>query len=231
MADWHGNPDLETDLIEVTALTVHPSNPRRGDVAGIATSLNRFGQVRPIVVTDEGVIVAGNHTYRAATEVLGWEKIAVTTFTGTQEEADAYLIADNRWGDLGEYDDSILAEILAQMADQGQLEGTGYTADQVDDMLAELDKLGQAAAEEFQGGYAETPEEMERRRQGYEDNRRDLMPMREVQLVLTADTHKILGEQVRRLSQAYGTTGTTDTILEAVKRESNRCLEVTPEST
>lgn len=219
MADWHGNPDLIEQLRETGGLSTHPSNPRKGDVAGIATSLNRFGQVRPIVVTPDGVIVAGNHTYRAATEILEWDRIAVTVFTGTDDEAAAYLLADNRWGDLGEYDDTILAELLADMADRGVLEGTGYTADAVDEMLAELDKLGRAAQEEFQGGYAETPEEMEARRQGYEQNRQDLLPMREVQLVMTGDQHKLFGEMVRGLAARYGTSGTTDTIVEAVKRE------------
>jgi ParB-like chromosome segregation protein Spo0J len=219
MADWHGNPDLQEQLAETDKLSTHPSNPRKGDVAGIATSLNRFGQVRPIVVTPDGVIVAGNHTYRAAKEILEWDRIAVTVFTGNEEEAAAYLLADNRWSDIGEYDDSILAELLADMADRGVLEGTGYTADAVDEMLAQLDKLATAAAEDFQGGYAETPEEMERRRQGYEQNRQDLLPMREVQLVMTGDQHKLFGEQVRALAVRYGTSGTTDTIMEAVKRE------------
>lgn len=219
MADWHGNPDLAEQLADTASLTVHPTNPRRGDVAGIATSLNRFGQVRPIVVTSEGVIVAGNHTYRAATEVLRWEQIAVTVFTGSDDEAQAYLIADNRWGDLGEYDDTVLADTLADMADRGQLAGTGYTADQVDDLLAQLDKLTTTAKEQFDGGYAETDEELAKRQAGFDDTNAARVPMREVQMVMTADLHREFGDQIRALASVYGTAGITDTIVEAVRRE------------
>jgi len=103
----------------------------------IAQSLSRFGQQRPVLALPDGVIVAGNHTYRAAVE-LDWTHVAVVRSDLSDDEAEAYLLADNRTSDLGEYDQDALAELLKPRYSADTLLGTGYGRDDVEQLLAEL---------------------------------------------------------------------------------------------
>lgn len=84
--------------------------------SAIAGSLRQFGQVKPIVVQAEGGIIrAGNGTYQAAVS-LGWTHIAAVVMEGKDEAFwVAYGIADNRTGELSEWDEGRLAELLREI--------------------------------------------------------------------------------------------------------------------
>lgn len=131
---WQGNAAMRRLLVPLGDLHTHPRNPRRGNVALIRESLERFGQQRPILALADGTIVAGNHTYRAA-EAAEWTHIAVLRSDLTEEEIDAYLLADNRLSALGDDDPALLAAILAPYAETDRLVGTGYEADDLADLL------------------------------------------------------------------------------------------------
>jgi site-specific DNA-methyltransferase (adenine-specific) len=135
---WCGTPALEHLLVPVVELRTHPRNARRGNVAVIAASLSRFGQQRPIVALPTGLIVAGNHTYRAAVEHEGWTHIAVVQTDLSGEEVEAFLLADNRTGDLGTYDDHALADLLRPKYDTDTLLGTGFDRSAVERLLTEI---------------------------------------------------------------------------------------------
>lgn len=110
-------------------------NPRRGDVAAVARSLERFGQRKPIVVhRGTGEVEAGNHTLAAA-QSLEWEYIAVVYVDDSDDEAKAFALADNRTGDLGGYDDESLAAMIKSIAhDEALLEATSYDFDFLADL-------------------------------------------------------------------------------------------------
>lgn len=145
--------------VPVESLTPHPENPRRGNPEGLATSLERFGQLKPIVVQDStSLIVAGNHTYRAVL-LLGWAKIAAVRLPLSDEEAKAYMLADNRWSDEATNDDQALLDLLDVLTEQGALGGTGFTPDDADDIRALLDKIQETEPQPFAGGYAESQAE------------------------------------------------------------------------
>jgi site-specific DNA-methyltransferase (adenine-specific) len=125
---------LTTEHVDINDLRPHPRNARNGDVDAIADSLRMNGQFRPIVVAEDGTILAGNHTYMAAME-LGWESIAVVRLPLQPESPEAIrvLLADNRTADLGTYDDGLLLDLLAALDEaEGGLIGTGYDADALD---------------------------------------------------------------------------------------------------
>lgn len=195
--------------LPVKAVKPHPENPRRGDVAGIASSLARFGQVRPILAqASTGFIVAGNHTYQAALQ-LGWKKIAVALVPMSDEDARAYMLADNRWSDVAQNDDAALLAILKDLGEAGQLEGTGYTPDDLDDLLALLDAQT-TPVEPTAATHSETAEETAAR------VRPALAPMVEVVLLMPLDLKPVFAEQLTRLRESYGTTGVTDTIMRCI---------------
>jgi ParB-like chromosome segregation protein Spo0J len=119
----------DTESVPLDSLTPHPRNPRRGNVDAIAESLSAHGQYRPIVANRRtSRILAGTHTWRAAKR-LGWRKIAVS-FVDVDDDTEARIVlVDNRASDLATYDDSLLASLLRDLPD---LDGTGYTADDLD---------------------------------------------------------------------------------------------------
>lgn len=132
--------DLTTERVPVAELRTFHRNPRQGDVAAIATSLRVNGQYRPIVVnrgTHTGraqEVLAGNHTLMGARD-LGWDDIAVSYVDVDDDQASRIVAADNRTADLGGYDDRLLAELLGDLDD---LDGTGYDAGDLDEILARL---------------------------------------------------------------------------------------------
>ena len=96
--------DLETLAVPLKELKLQEGNARVGDVEAIKRSYERFGQRKPIVAHKKTkTILAGNHQYQAA-QALGWEKIAVVWVDDDEETAKAFSIADNRIGQLGEWD-------------------------------------------------------------------------------------------------------------------------------
>jgi ParB-like chromosome segregation protein Spo0J len=135
---WEGADELRPFLVPIDNLEPFPGNPRRGDVESVRSSLRRFGQVRPLLA-DGARVVAGHHVRIAAAEE-GWTHVAVIAHGfADEEEARAYLLADNRTHDLGiGYDDELLADHLRILAELDALEGTGYTTDDLDDLLAGL---------------------------------------------------------------------------------------------
>jgi len=192
---------------------MHPHNPRRGNVGAIAASLDAFGQVRPIVVRD-GVIIAGNHQFKAGVELLGWTHIAAVDATHLNEdELERFLIADNRTSDLGTYDDDELSTILGRLQDQGRLMGTGYSADEVDDYLSRVNRMAESDRQEFRGGYLESPSEKDERAKlmRHSENLRDFT------LVYEENQAAQFGIYIRMLKHAYQTNGIADTVYKAVE--------------
>lgn len=117
----------------VEDLQPHPQNPRQGDVGAIAESLARNGQYRPIVVNRRTMtVLAGTHTWLAAKH-LGWTDIAVSYVDVDDTAALRILLADNRTADEGGFDEATLGFLLGGL---GDLEGTGYDLDDLDDILA-----------------------------------------------------------------------------------------------
>jgi hypothetical protein len=91
-----------------------------------------------VLALPDGTLVAGHHVWRAAV-AMEWSHIAVVYSDLAEEEVEAYLLADNRLADLGLYDDAMLAELLAPFHASGSLEGIGYSAEDVEELLAFLD--------------------------------------------------------------------------------------------
>jgi len=112
----------------VADLRTLEGNPRRGDVAAVKRSLQRFGQRKPIVVREDGTVIAGNHTLLAARE-LGWVEIAVVGTEDDEMTAKAYALADNRTSALGTFDLGDLALMAAEVhaVDPELLEAASFT--------------------------------------------------------------------------------------------------------
>lgn len=171
----------------------------------IAANYRRHGQVRPILTTPEGTIVAGHHQVLAVTE-LGWTHIAVIPNKfPSEEEQRAYLIADNQLSQLGGYDDQKLGEqlhFLDAMAANGTLEGTGYTMDSLEDARANFGKVAETEMpDDLERGYAEDAAEAAERAANLGSSK----AMKEIVLMVSPEQHEEFGRFIQVLRKEYAT--------------------------
>lgn len=132
---------MKITRLAVDDLAHYHRNARVGNVARIVSSLKANGQYKPIVVnvgTHTGrpyEVAAGNHVLKAARE-LGWTKIDAHLVDLEEPALIRLVLADNKTSDASTYDTVVLDEILAELAeyDVEDLEGSGYTMDEVDDI-------------------------------------------------------------------------------------------------
>ncbi len=128
---------LTTATLPAEVLRVYPGNARRSDLKTIAESLARNNQYRSVVVQVDdpehpeqgGVILAGNHTFLAATQELGHAEVRCELIDCDDTEARRINLVDNRLSDQADYDEDALVELLRAAAEAAVdgLAGTGYT--------------------------------------------------------------------------------------------------------
>jgi ParB-like chromosome segregation protein Spo0J len=205
--------DLTVEIIGIDTVEPHPDNARVGDVSAIAESLERFGQVKPIVVQKStGYVVAGNHTRMAAVS-LGWEQMAAVLLDIDDETAKAYLLADNRLSDRAKYDQAKLYESLDSLLD---LDGTGYDLDYVESLG---DALGAHVVEGGDTGEVvkqPAPEKAAQAAAERAEQKPKAEAMRDIVMLMTVSRAAAFGEKVATLQKAYGTRTVVDTVERAV---------------
>jgi DNA modification methylase len=141
---------LSVEWIPIERVFLSPSNPRINDpaVEHVAASIRRFDWQQPIVAKRSGEVIAGNTRLKAA-RVLGHVQVPVVWFDGTDLEAAAYQVADNRTHEFAEWDDKALVAILEHLRAEDALEGVGYSTGEIDDLLARLEaQLGPVSGED-----------------------------------------------------------------------------------
>lgn len=101
-------------------INIDPANPREGhDLQGIADSLTKYGQRKPIIVNrnKNNYIEAGTGTFRAATELLHWTHIAAVFVEDDHDASAGYNLADNRLTDLSFFNPEKMIEMALSVDD------------------------------------------------------------------------------------------------------------------
>lgn len=111
--------NLKIETLPVEKLVFDPNNARKHsdeNLAAIANSLRQFGQRKPVVVTAENLIVAGNGTVEAAF-LIGMTDVDVVRVPKdwTSDQIKAFALADNRTAELAEWDGQVLSAQLLQL--------------------------------------------------------------------------------------------------------------------
>ena len=103
----------------IKSIRPYEKNPRRNDEAvdAVAASIKEFGWQQPIVVDKDGVIIAGHTRYKAAKKLKCDTVPVVVADDLTDDQVKAYRLADNKTGELAEWDTALLGEELAELAD------------------------------------------------------------------------------------------------------------------
>jgi len=110
------------ETVPLDSLRPDPGNARahgRDNLAAIRASLERFGQVRPLLVSPDGMIIAGNGTLEAMRS-LGWGEARVLRLPWEDAATcRAYAIADNRTAELASWDDETLTGQVGELSAAG----------------------------------------------------------------------------------------------------------------
>ncbi len=110
---------LAVEWVAIERLFCSPSNPRHNDgaVPHVAASIRRFGWQQPIVARPTGEVIAGNTRLKAAMQ-MGLTEVPIAWFEGSDLDATAYQVADNRTSEFASWDEGGLARILDQLRDE-----------------------------------------------------------------------------------------------------------------
>ena len=117
------SPDgLTIRRVPIGSLHLDPANARahgEENMEAIVASLQRFGQAEPLIVHGPTGRVIGGNGRLLAMKRLGWTECDVVELDITEVQATALGIALNRTGELAEWDERALAQILQQLQREG----------------------------------------------------------------------------------------------------------------
>ena len=125
---------MQVQSMKIDEVKPYPNNPRNNDdgVEAVANSIKEFGWQQPIVVDKDNVIIVGHTRYKAAKK-LGMDKVPVVVADNlSPEQVKAYRLADNKTGELTDWDMGLLDDELADIADI-DMSDFGFNLDISDD--------------------------------------------------------------------------------------------------
>jgi 16S rRNA G966 N2-methylase RsmD len=125
-------------MIQVERLTPYPGNARkhsRKQIRQVAKSIERFGFTNPVLIDDDGQIIAGHG--RVEAELLGMQSVPTLRLSHlSAADKRAYIIADNRLAEKAGWDRELLAIELQALIDiDFDIELTGFETSAVDIIL------------------------------------------------------------------------------------------------
>jgi len=143
-------PAAQVEMWQVADLAPYAKNARwhpPEQIDQIAASMERFGFTIPMLVAEDGTIIAGHGRLMAAAQ-LGLAEVPVMVARGwSEEDRRLYTLADNRLAEIAEWDPEMLRiEIGELRADFGieDMSLIGFSAEDLADILPEalLDATG-----------------------------------------------------------------------------------------
>ena len=124
---------------KLSEITPYENNPRKNETAveAVAESIRQCGYVAPIIVDENGIILAGHTRYKALLS-LGRDEAQVLAADGLSEkQKKKYRLLDNKTGEVAGWDFSILEKEIQEL-DFGEFD-FGFSLSEADeDALASL---------------------------------------------------------------------------------------------
>jgi ParB-like chromosome segregation protein Spo0J len=118
--------------IEIKRLKEYKNNPRHNEkaVEKVAASIKAFGFKVPIVIDNNNVIVCG-HTRLKAAQRLGLDVVpCIVADDLTEEQINAFRLADNKTAEFAEWDMELLEAELAAL--EMDMQAFGFESDDKD---------------------------------------------------------------------------------------------------
>ena len=125
---------------DIDNLVAWDKNPRHNQAAiqSVADSIRRFGFASPIIARMADKMVIAGHTRLLAAKRLNLEKVPVRYLDLDPADARMLALADNKIGEIADWDNDKLMEVLEELRQEGQdVDSLGFVFD--DDDMAEFD--------------------------------------------------------------------------------------------
>jgi len=134
------NPADKVEKWKIGKLIPYARNARTHSdeqVAQIAASIKEWGWTTPVLVDEQGGIIAG-HGRTLAAQKLEMTEVPVMVAKGWSDaKKRAYIIADNKLAQNADWDNEMLALELGELGDLGfDLDLTGFAADEIAELLS-----------------------------------------------------------------------------------------------
>ena len=134
------NPADKVEKWKIDKLIPYARNARTHSdeqVSQIAASIKEWGWTTPVLVDEQGGIIAG-HGRTLAAQKLKLTEVPVMVAKGWSDaKKRAYIIADNKLAQNADWDNEMLALELGELGDLGfDLDLTGFAADEIADLLS-----------------------------------------------------------------------------------------------
>lgn len=128
--------------VEVQKLIPYANNAKihgKQQLEKLKKSIEEFGFLTPCLIDQDFNIIAGHGRVMAA-KALKLEKVPCVFVEGlSEQQRKAYILADNRLGELGEWNMDLVCSELEVLKDEDfDIEITGFELDQ-DDLNIEID--------------------------------------------------------------------------------------------
>jgi len=127
---------MKIETLKVEVLVPYARNAKLHNdtqVAAIAGSIREFGFTNPVLVDADGGIIAGHGRVMAARKLGLTEVPCIRLAHLTDNQKRAYILADNRLGEIGGgWDEELLRLEFEELGELGfDLELTGFTLDEI----------------------------------------------------------------------------------------------------
>lgn len=117
---------MKTTTVSLADLKPLDRNPRKHSnlqLAELKRSVEMFGQIRPLVVDENNVVLAGNGLLIALTQ-LGWTKAEAYVVKDLSEaDKKRLILADNKVAALGTDDYAVIEELIFELRDDLNIPG------------------------------------------------------------------------------------------------------------
>lgn len=108
---------MKIEYKKIEDLKPYENNPRFNDdaVEYVANSIKKFGFKVPLVINKDGVIITGHTRYKASLELGLKEVPCVIADDLTEEQQNAFRLADNKVSEKSSWDFELLDEELENL--------------------------------------------------------------------------------------------------------------------
>jgi ParB-like chromosome segregation protein Spo0J len=132
--------NMEIITRKLSEIKPYEKNPRKNDqaVEAVANSIKEFGWQQPLVIDKDGIIIIG-HTRLKAAKSLGMDEVpCVVASDLTDEQIKALRLADNKVGELAEWDEVLLNLELDEILDI-DMSDFGFLEEELEETIGKYD--------------------------------------------------------------------------------------------
>ena len=130
--------DMEIIYLKPSMIKPYFRNPRKNEqaVEKVTKSITDFGFRNPILIDSESIIIAGHTRWKAALKLNLKRVPCMICDDLTEKQIKALRIADNKTGELADWDFALLKDEFEDLNDgEFDLESTGYDLEEIEELM------------------------------------------------------------------------------------------------